>query len=278
MSKKYNRIVELISKAMEDELTWRKTWQSQSRLHCNWLSKRAYTGTNQIMTMISAWANDYTSPYWVTFNQAKDLGGSVKGQTATPAVFFGTGTDRDDPEKMFKFAKVYNLFNLDQIGIEVPPVQIRTSKLERPYEIVEALHVGLDCHAHYNPCYSPVTDKIKMPLPGQFESDDDHQSTLYHECIHATGHNKRLDRPLTGMFGSEDYAKEELVAELGSVFLCAELGVSYDLKQHASYLQSWQKAIKDDPQYILKAASAAQKAVEYVMSQFTMKRKYEEAA
>jgi antirestriction protein ArdC len=80
------------------------------------------------------------------------------------------------------------------------------------------------------------------------------------------------------MFGSEDYAKEELVAELGSVFLCAELGVSYDLKQHASYLQSWQKAIKDDPQYILKAASAAQKAVEYVMSQFTMKRKYEEAA
>jgi antirestriction protein ArdC len=278
MSKKYNRIVELISKAMEDELTWRKTWQSQSRLHCNWLSKRAYTGTNQIMTMISAWVNDYTSPYWVTFNQAKDLGGSVKGQTATPAVFFGTGTDRDDPEKMFKFAKVYNLFNLDQIGIEVPPVQIRTSKLERPYEIVEALNVGLDCNASNNPCYSPVTDKIKMPMPGQFESDDDHQSTLYHECIHATGHSKRLDRPLTGMFGSEDYAKEELVAELGSVFLCAELGVSYDLKQHASYLQSWQKAIKDDPQYILKAASAAQKAVEYVMSQFTMKRKYEEAA
>ena len=278
MSKKYNRIVELVSAAMEDELTWRKTWQSQSRLHCNWLTKRPYTGTNQITTMISAWANDYKSPYWVTFNQAKDLGGSVKGQTATPALFFGTGKDKDDPEKMFKFAKLYNLFNLDQIGIELPPIELRQTKLERPYEVAEAIQVKLDCHSHHNPCYSPTTDTVKMPMPGQFESDDAHQSTLYHECIHATGHSKRLDRPLTGLFGSEDYAKEELIAELGSVFLCAELGVTYDIKHHASYLQSWQKAINDDPQYILKAASAAQKAVEYVMSQFTMKRKYEEAA
>lgn len=278
MSNKYARIVELVSAAMEDELTWRKTWQSQSRLHCNWLSKRPYTGTNQLTTMISAWANDYKSPYWVTFNQAKDLGGSVKGQTATPAVFFGTGTDKDDPEKMFKFAKLYNLFNLDQIGIELPPVEMRQTKLERPYEIAEAIHVDVESHESFNPCYSPAADVIKMPMPGQFESDDAHQSTFYHECIHATGHKKRLDRDLIARFGSEDYAKEELIAELGSVFLCAELGVTYDIQQHASYLQSWQKAIKDDPQYILKASSAAQKAVEYVMSQFTMKRKYEEAA
>lgn len=278
MSKKYQRITELVTEAMKDELTWRKTWQSQSRLHCNWLSKRPYTGTNQLTTMISAWANEYKSPYWVTFNQAKDLGGSVKGQTATPAVFFGTGTDKDDPDKMFKFAKLYNLFNLDQIGIEIPLIEMRQTKLDQPYEIAEAIQVSVESHESFNPCYSPTTDKIKMPMPGQFESDDAHQSTFYHECIHATGHRKRLDRPLTGLFGSEDYAKEELIAELGSVFLCAELGVTYDIKHHASYLQSWQKAIKDDPQYILKASSSAQKAAEYCMSQFTMMRKYDSEA
>ena len=114
-------------------------------------------------------------------------------------------------------------------------------------------------------------------MPGQFESDDAHQSTFYHECIHATGHHSRLDRDMTGSFGSEDYAKEEFVAELGSVFLCAELGVTYDIQQHASYFNSWQKAIESDPKYLLTAATAARKASEYCMSQFTLMRKYEAA-
>lgn len=277
MSGKFKRIVALVSEAMQDELTWRKTWQSQSGLHQNWISKRPYTGTNQIMTMISAWKNEYKSSYWLTYKQVQDLGGNVKGQTATPAIFYGTAEDKDT-EKKYKFAKLYNLFNIEQTGIELPTINLRQTKLERPYEIPEALQVKLDCHSHHNPCYSPVTDTVKMPLPGQFETDDAHQSTLYHECIHATGHSKRLDRELTGMFGSEDYAKEELVAELGSVFLCAELGVNYDLKQHASYIQSWQKAIESDPNYLLTASSAAQKAAEYCMSQFRMMRQYDEEA
>ena len=246
MSGKFKRIVALVSEAMQDELTWRKTWQSQSGLQQNWISKRAYTGTNQITTMISAWKNEYKSPYWLTYKQVQNLGGNVKGQTATPAIFYGTGEDKDT-EKKYKFSHVYNLFNIEQTGIKLPAVEVRQTKL-------------------------------KMPLPGQFETDDAHQSTLYHECIHATGHSKRLDRELTGNFGSEDYAKEELVAELGSVFLCAELGVNYDLKQHASYIQSWQKAIESDPNYLLTASSAAKKAAEYCMSQFRMMRQYDDVA
>ena len=277
MSNKFKRIVALVSEAMQDELTWRKTWQSQSGLHQNWISKRPYSGTNQMTTMISAWKNDYKNPYWVTYKQAQDLGGNVKGQTATPAIFYGTGEDKDN-EKTYKFAKLYNLFNLEQINIEVPPIQVRQTKLERPYEMADALQVKVDSDSSHNPCYSPVTDKIKMPMPGQFESDDSHQSTFYHECIHSTGHSKRLDRELTGMFGSEDYAKEELVAELGSVFLCAELGVQYNIEQHASYIQSWQKAIESDANYLLTASSAAQKAAEYCMSQFRMMRQYDEEA
>jgi antirestriction protein ArdC len=117
-----------------------------------------------------------------------------------------------------------------------------------------------------------------MPMPGQFESDDAYQSTFYHECIHSTGHSKRLDRDLTGAFGHEDYAKEELVAELGSIFLCAQLGVTYDISQHASYIKSWQKAIKSNPRYITTAAKDAQKAFEYCMSQFELMRKYDNEA
>lgn len=274
----YDRILDLVMSAMQDETTWRKTWQSQSGLHQNWISKKPYNGTNQLMTMISAWKHGYTKPYWLTYKQVTDLGGTVKGQKATPAVFFGSAQDKKDEDKTYKFAKLYNIFNIEQTGIELPEIELRSTKLERPYEIAQALNVEVESAPHHNPSYSPSRDLIRMPMPGQFESDDAHQSTFYHECIHSTGHHSRLARDMTGSFGSEDYAKEEFVAELGSVFLCAELGVTYDLQQHASYFNSWQKAIESDPKYLLTAATAARKATEYCMSQFTLMRKYDEAA
>tara|TARA_R100000329_G_scaffold5773_2_gene7340 strand:- start:777 stop:1466 length:690 start_codon:yes stop_codon:yes gene_type:complete len=229
------------------------------------------------MTMIASWKYGYTQPYWLTYNQVIDLGGSVKGQKATPAIFFGSGKEKEDEDKTYKFSNLYNIFNIEQTGIELPPIEMRQTKLERPYEIAQALNVEVESAPHHNPSYSPSRDLIRMPMPGQFESDDAHQSTFYHECIHATGHHSRLARDLTGSFGSEDYAKEEFVAELGSVFLCAELGVTYDIQQHASYFNSWQKAIESDPKYLLTAATAAKKASEYCMSQFTLMRKYEAA-
>ena len=274
---KYDRILDLVMSAMQDETTWRKTWQSQPGLHQNWVTKHVYSGTNQLMTMIASWKYGYTQPYWLTYKQVFDLGGSVKGQKATPAIYFGSGKDKKDEDKTYKFAKLYNIFNIVQTGIELPPIEMRQTKLERPYEIAQALNVEVESAPHHNPSYSPSRDLIRMPMPGQFESDDAHQSTFYHECIHATGHHSRLDRDMTGSFGSEDYAKEEFVAELGSVFLCAELGVTYDIQQHASYFNSWQKAIESDPKYLLTAATAARKASEYCMSQFTLMRKYEAA-
>ena len=273
----YDRILNLVMSAMEDETAWRKTWQSQSGLHQNWISKKPYNGTNQLMTMISSHLAGYTKPYWLTYKQISDLGGNVKGQSATPAIFFGSAKDKKNEDKTYKFAKLYNIFNIEQTGIELPEIELRQTKLERPYEMADALQVKLSSAPHHNPCYSPSADEIRMPMPGQFESDDAHQSTFYHECIHSTGHHSRLDRPLTGSFGSEDYAKEELIAELGSIFLCAELGVTYDISQHASYLNSWKKAIKSDPKYLMTAATEARKANEYCMSQFTMMRKYEAA-
>jgi|TARA_R100000479_G_scaffold65815_1_gene31353 antirestriction protein ArdC len=278
MSKRFEKIINLMDSAMESEDSWRKTWKANPRLHCNLVTKHVYTGTNQLTTMISAWQNGYKSPYWLTAKQIINLGGNFKGQTATPAIFYGKGKEKDDPEKQYKFMKVYNLFNLEQTGITLPEPELRSTRLENPYEMGEALQLTTLEDSQYNPSYMPLTDTIKICPPGQFNSDDEHQSAYYHECGHATGHKKRLDRDLTGKFGDEDYAKEEFVAELCAVFLCAELGVTYDLKNHASYLRSWQKAIKSDPKYLFTAATDAKNAFEYCMSQFQLMRKYEKAA
>jgi antirestriction protein ArdC len=274
---KFKRLTDLVLTAMEDDVKWQKTWQSGLGLHCNWVTNRPYSGMNQITTMINAAIHGYTKPYWLTYKQVNDLGGSVKGQKATPALYFGVSKDKDDPEKSYKFAKLYNLFNIEQTGIDLPAVELRPTKLEKPYELADALNVKINSSSINDPSYIPSIDVIKMPMPGQFISDDAHQSTFYHECIHSTGHSKRLNRPLLNMFGTEEYAKEELVAELGSIFLCADLGVKYDIQQHASYIRSWQKAIKSDSQYLLTAATAARKAHEYCISQLNLMRQQEAA-
>ena len=276
MNKKYKRIVNLLEEAMKSEESWRKTWQAQSRLHCNFVSKRPYTGTNQLTTMLSSHMSEFKSHYWVTFNQATEtFGKSVKGLTATPAIFFGKGVDEDN-DKTYRFSRVYNLFNIDQLGIDPPQIEHRTSSLEDPYELPRSMGITVEEDESFNPCYLPLKDTIRMPAPSQFASDHEFCSTLYHECSHGTGHSKRLNRDLTGKFGDEDYAKEELVAELSAVFLCAELGVKYDLQNHASYLKSWQKAIRSDARYVLTAAGDAQKASQYCISQLNLVRKYEE--
>ena len=131
----------------------------------------------------------------------------------------------EDTDKSYRFSRVYNLFNIEQIGIDPPEIQHRDSSLEDPYELPRAMGIKVEEDESNNPCYLPLTDTIRMPAPSQFVSDHEFCSTLYHECSHGTGHNKRLNRDLTGKFGDEDYAKEELVAELSAVFLCAELGV-----------------------------------------------------
>ena len=167
---KYDRILELVMAAMEDETSWRKTWQSQSCLHQNWVSKRPYNGTNQLMTMISSWMRGFEKPYWLTYKQVVELGGSVKGQKATPAIFFGTGKDKEDTEKSYKFAKLYNIFNIEQTGIELPQVELRQAKLERPYEMADAIKVKISSSTFHNPCYSPSADEIQIALVSAYES------------------------------------------------------------------------------------------------------------
>ena len=262
-NKTYDAVAALVIEAMETETKWRQTWEGVCRLNCNAKSKKAYRGGNQLTTMISAHVHGFTSQLWLTFNQCKELGGSVKGEKGTPGIFFAT--KEKDSGDTYAFAKRYTVFNLEQTGITLPEPEIRETLLINPHEIPNALGVSV---SEGNPAYNYVTDTITMPEPGMFESDDAYNATLYHEAIHSTGVKSRCDRDLLNSFGSEGYAKEELVAELGSIFLCSALGVPYELEQHASYLKSWTKAIKDDTNYLVTAMTQAQAAADYVLSAY----------
>jgi antirestriction protein ArdC len=129
-------------------------------------------------------------------------------------------------------------------------------------EFVSALGAHL-VHGGDRACYSPIADRLAMPWARDFRSENDYRATLYHELVHWTGHKSRNDRPIANFFGTADYAREELVAEMGGAFLCAEFGLEYQT-QHASYLTSWLKVLKEDKRAILKAASQAQKAIDFM--------------
>lgn len=265
MANKYDAVAAVVLDAMETETKWRKTWAGVSRLNCNAESKRNYTSTNQLTTMISAHVNGFSSQLWLTFAQCKKLGGSVKGQKGTPVIWFSTGENKKTGET-YACAKRYTVFNVEQTGIDMPEPEMRETLLTNPHEIPSAMGVQVQ---EGDPSYNYLTDTIRMPAPGMFESDDAYNATLYHEAIHATGAKSRCDRDMVNAFGSELYAKEELVAELGSIFLCSSLGVPYEVEQHASYLKSWTKAIKDDTNYLVTAIRQAQAATDYVLARHT---------
>lgn len=234
-----------------------------------------------LMLWIESMAKGYECPLWLTFNQSKQLGGSVrKGETSTEIVFFSTLTKEgdqstqandEDPERI-PFLKSYRVFNASQCeGLpdrfhEEEPC---TNPDAEPIPAAETFirNSGAQVEVSGNQaCHRPTTDVIAMPPFEQFQSAEAHAATLCHELIHWSGSTKRLDRDLTGgRFGDDAYAVEELVAESGSAFLCADLQITPEVREdHASYLQSWLQVLKQDKKAIFTAASMASKAVDYL--------------
>jgi antirestriction protein ArdC len=231
-----------------------------------------YRGVNVLLLWMAAARNGYSSARWLTFNQAKSLGGAVrKGERATHVVFFDRCTKEDTrdghegEERSFAFAKTYPVFNVEQIA----GLPERFGAAPTPPPILQAgtffAAIGADVrHGGGQPMYIPQADYIRMPPLDTFVSDDAYTSTLAHEHVHWTGHRTRLDRGFDG-FGTEAYAVEELVAELGAAFLCATLGVAAgERDDHAAYIDHYVKLLRDDKRLLLRAASAAQKAVDFI--------------
>ena len=272
-----NSIIEALTTG--DLPPWRKPWACDPNapgLHTSLSSRKPYRGINQLILMCSAMKNDFKSKWWSTFNQIKKQGGTVlKGSKATTVVLYRpvertkineAGKEVDDSFFTMRSFKVFNAdqTTLEQFQVSDEPVEGATFE---NYEHADQLIDDISADIRYGgdeAFYNSKEDFIQLPYHGKFDSPEAYYETAFHEHIHFTEHEDRLnwDRK------NEGYAMGELIAELGSVLLMAELGlpVTENLNNHAAYLRNWLKGMKDDPKFIFKASSQASKAVDWLLA------------
>lgn len=270
------RIIELLEKGT---VPWRKPWNAEINMPKNLVSKREYQGVNVFLLS----SMPYGSPYWLTFNQAKEKGGHIrKGEKSTPVIFWKmldkVTTDASEEESKngkMPLLRYYSVFNVEQCeGINIPvseEVVNQFSPIERAEEIISKMPLRPDIQYGGNKAYyRPSSDTITLPPKHTFESPEEFYNTYFHELSHATGHETRLARKSvmeTIVFGSNEDSKEELVAEMGAAFLCGHCGIEQQtLENSAAYIQGWLKALKDDRKLLVHAASQAQKSADYILN------------
>jgi antirestriction protein ArdC len=258
-------------------LPWHKDWKGGKPVFT--LPRRAtgefYQGINVLLLWIAAEKYGFTADQWMTFKQAKAVGGNVrKGEKGSRIVFYSALDRENDAGEAVKipFLKSYTVFNVQQIDglpCDLTPDLFEPADGEGPDAIDAMENFFAATGARIlvdgcNPCYRPGPDTIHMPRLAQYATAAGYYGTLAHELVHWTGHKSRLDR--LKIAGQADYAFEELVAELGACFLCARLGAELNTENSAAYIGSWLKALRDDKRFIFRAAAAAQKATDYALA------------
>lgn len=272
-----SRITEAVTEQLRGGIVpWRKPWTCEGVLPTSLQTGKAYRGINRLL--LSIVGGQYSRPLWITFKQAKYLGGHVKrGERGMPIVYYSRVTKRNKEtgeESLVPLLRLSTAFNIDQTeGVEIPAKFI--TKRE-PVAVLDGVQVLLDKYASkpeiYHKAgdqafYSPALDSITLPNREQFATPQEYAHTLAHELVHSTGHESRLNRKESepAPFGSPVYAKEELVADIGAQMILSELGVDIDLINSASYITGWLRALQNDPSLILKASAQAQKACDYML-------------
>jgi len=301
----YEEITNKIIKALENNTRpWVQPWDGGMLPIPKRHNSTAYQGINMLILWQEAGEGGYSSPYWMTFKQAKILGGNVrKGETGATIFYAGTisanndnndnndnhnrskeSGDREKKEEQKpsfkKFMKSYKVFNANQIeGLpeEYYKSQIvednnlsQNLKEHHPLLKLEEFIQNTKADIRYGGIkayYKPSTDYIQIPEIKLFKNSNSYYSTICHELTHWSGSKERLNRDLGGKrFGDRGYAMEELVAELGAAFLSSSLGINPDIREdHAPYIASWLKVLKSDKRAIFNAASLAQSASNYLL-------------
>ncbi len=281
----YSRITNRIVADLEEGVRpWHRPWNAEHMagkitrpLRHNGVP---YQGINVVMLWSAAVAKGYACPFWLTFKQAQLLGGNVrKGEHGELVVYADrtTRTETDEngaeSERSIPFMRGYTVLNAEQC--EGLPVHF-TAKPEAPaLPLTQRIKVadrffaatGADIrHGGTRAYYAEGPDYVQMPPFESFRDAESHVATLAHECCHWTKHEKRLARDFgRARYGDEGYAREELVAELGSAFLCADLGITPDVREdHAAYIASWLTVLKNEKRFIFTAAGHAQRAADYL--------------
>lgn len=287
MNKVYQIITDQILGQLEKgTVPWQRPWIDAGHPK-NLISKKEYRGFN----VFALACQGYASPYWLTYKQAQDLGGHVKkGEKSTIVIFWKTGNKtieslQDEKEvetkKSFFILRYYRVFNVDQcVGIDPDkvPATIPTRDFN-PIEACETIIFKMPKkpeihHKEQRAYYRPNTDTINMPKQETFGNGENYYSTLFHELSHSTGHQSRLDRHrknnCTHHFGSVDYSKEELVAEMGAAFLCGHCGIEQAvINNQAAYIDGWMHKLRGDNQIIIKSAAQAQRAADFILGELT---------
>ncbi len=293
-------MVDVVLSYMEQNPTeWQSGWQ---KFGCpiNAVSSKQYRGINLLYLTVVSMARKYTDNRWVTFNQAKQLGASVKkGEKSVPVLYYSiydentkkdfdpatvaemTEEDRIEYERKYvrAYTKFYQVFNAEQC-VNMPKREVKAMdeiERQRQNELVERIIANSAAPVFYDggdsAYYSVATDDIHLPLIEQFNTMQDYYATALHEIAHSTGHSSRLNRDMSGDFGGEKYALEELRAELSSMFLQMENGLILDghhYQNHGAYLASWLKAAKDNKTAFTSAVKDAMKISDYINDHYNV--------
>jgi len=284
----YTRITDKIVSDLEQGVrTWLKPWNAEHAagritrpLRHN---GQPYNGINILMLWATAVERGFAAPIWMTFKQAKELGAHVrKGEKGSLVVYANTITRTEldvdtgkEEERDIPFMKGYSVFNVEQVeGLPAHFYAVAEPQLD-PVERIDHAEkffaaTSADIRHGGNQAYYAVgSDHVQMPPFEAFRDAESYYATLAHEMSHWTRHASRLDRDFgRKRFGDEGYAMEELVAELGSAFLAADLGIAPEVREdHAAYIGSWLKVLKNDKRAIFTAAAHAQRAADFLHGQ-----------
>jgi antirestriction protein ArdC len=269
-----NRILELLE---QGTVPWHRPWNAATGIPRNLLSKKEYRGVNVFLLSCMP----YSSSYWLTYKQATDLGGFIKrGEKSTLVVFWkllvaGETGETDATGRGIPMLRYYNVFNLDQCeGVQAPETGETVNTFD-PIDKAEEIVTGMPLlpeirYGGNRAYYSPTLDYIQLPARHSFESSEEYYSTCFHELVHSTGHGNRLARKSIlepSYFGSHEYSKEELVAEMGAAFLSGYSGIeNRTINNSAAYIKGWLSALKGDKKLLVLAAAQAQKAADYILN------------
>lgn len=291
-------VADMFVKGLSEEgLNWKQGWATTGELR-NAVSNRHYKGLNKFYLKLVSMVHDYKDPRWMTFNQIRDEGYHLeKGSKGAKVEYwfpFDTikkkGVSFEEKERLIKegerkkedfslVAKYYTVFNGDNIS-GLPEIELPKNEIE-PSVVLEQISRGMNVEIYNDgedrAFYRPSTDDIHLPLPEVFSSDNEYNAVAFHELGHATGHESRLNRDQSGVFGTSAYAKEELVAEITSAFMAETTGINLEdmnMENHKAYVNGWITSIEDDPEYLMKAISQANDAADY-MQQFVSEKEIE---
>jgi antirestriction protein ArdC len=257
------KILEHLEKGV---IPWQRPWKTNS-MPTSVVTGKEYRGINRFLLALQP----YECSQWITFKQANKLGGKIrKGERSYPVFFFQFLEKEDNEGKIetIPLLKYYRVWNLEQTeGIEYT-----IEKPEKVFNPIESAETIVRNYTDMPPityggnkaCYSPLIDTIQLPTKESFHSSEGYYSTLFHEMIHSTGHEKRINRPFGRNFGDHKYSKEELVAEFGAAYLCSLAGIDNQIENNAAYINSWIKALKNNQKWLVSAASQAEYAVNWI--------------